>query len=256
MEEEQGHIWAVQTQASLADQVKYLSLLSSHERERWRSMHRMQTRTTFLTTRGALRCLLGRYLNRPPEDLQFRYGARGKPHLANDGMRTIHFNVSHSQGLAVIAISRSSALGVDVEKYRSNLQFTGIARRFFSATENRALETLPEAKRIKAFFDCWTCKEAYTKATGLGLATPLDQISVSLRHDTSPQLIATPEGSGLKGEWQLRALYPTPKYASALVSGKGLHTCTHWQWDARYAPIISPTNRRFRHHGSSIQLSS
>ena len=116
-----------------------------------------------------------------PGKLQFRYGPKGKPELAGKAsQRPLHFNVSHSHGLALYAVTREHEIGVDVERIRPDLAGEKIAERFFSSREAATLRELPAHMRQKAFYTCWTRKEAYLKAIGQGITLHLDQFEVSV----------------------------------------------------------------------------
>ena len=128
------------------------------ERQRAGRFHFEKDRGEFIVGRALLRTLLGRYGHREPSQLEFHYGASGKPRLAGEDP-SLRFNLSHSHGLALYAFSRGRELGIDVEQIRSNADAKKIAERFFSSQEVATLRALPAHEREKAFFDCWTRKE-------------------------------------------------------------------------------------------------
>lgn len=136
-------------------------------------------RRRFRAARGWLRERLAAELGVAAEALVFEYGPQGKPALGGPhaGLR---FNVSHSQDLALMALSWHHELGVDVEALRPDLDTEAIASRFFSLAEREALRKLPAPERGAAFFTVWTRKEAYLKLRGGGLHLPLDGFDVSL----------------------------------------------------------------------------
>src|SRR5919199_1621700 len=120
-------------------------------------------------------------LRQAPPQLCFTYGRHGKPALATGtGGVPLRFNVSHSHGLALYAITRDREVGVDVERIRPEVAQEKIAERFFSPREVTVLRALPTPLQATAFFACWTRKEAYIKATGDGLSLSLKQFDVSL----------------------------------------------------------------------------
>ena len=133
-------------------------------------------RVQFVTTRAALRRLLGRHCDVPPEAIRFTYGPHGKPSLAWPECE-VHFNVSHTDGLAVCALA-PRPVGVDVERLRS-VDVPALATRVCSSEEAASLLALPEPRRTRAFFVTWTRKEAYVKARGIGFAYALKQVRVS-----------------------------------------------------------------------------
>ena len=160
--------------------------------------------------------LLGRYLGVPPETLSFDYGPFGKPRLT--GLKTpLQFNASHSGHILLIAIMLDRAIGIDVERIRSNLSVLDIAERFFSPLERAALAALPETLRTNAFFDCWTRKEAYIKARGEGLSLPLNGFDVSFLPGEPAQLLATRPDAAEASRWRLRELDVADGYKAALA---------------------------------------
>lgn len=159
--------------------------LSREERERADRYVFPEHRRRFIVGRGILRILLGRYLGVPPVGISFNYTKFGRPFLPNEN---IQFNVSHSGDTALYGFARNTDIGVDVECIRP-ISAMEIAARFFSPNERESLATVPERLREAAFYRCWTRKEAYLKAKGLGLETPLDSFTVSLDAD-GPALIS------------------------------------------------------------------
>lgn len=190
-------------------------------------------RRRYLVGRGLLRMLLGRYLDVSPHAVSFDYGAAGKPHLAPGlAPQPLQFNLSHSGGLVLIAVTSGRALGIDVEQVRSDVEVGEIAARFFSRNERQALAALSGTGQIDAFFDCWTRKEAYVKARGDGLSLPLDQFDVSLLPGEHVRLIATRPDTAEARRWRLTALDVGDGYRAALaVEGDGW-TLQCWDWRA------------------------
>jgi 4'-phosphopantetheinyl transferase len=119
-------------------------------------------------SRAWLRHLLGSYLGEPPAELEFVNDARGKPRLVAAVASGLHFNLSHSEGTAVYAVTRDREVGVDIERVQQDFPVAEMARRFFSASEQDAVAALPADLRVRGCFACWTRKEAYLKGIGLG----------------------------------------------------------------------------------------
>lgn len=145
--------------------------LSADERDRVSRFVFERDRTRFVVGRGILREILGWLLHVEPAQLAFAYGSYGKPRLAaplND--RILHFNLAHSDGLVVYAISAHHEVGIDVERIRPVRGAEEIAARFFSTSENTELYSVPEKQRTGAFLNCWTRKEARLKAIGIGIS--------------------------------------------------------------------------------------
>lgn len=172
--------------------------LSPDERSRSARFRFTRDRQRFIAARGGLRALLGRYLGTRPGQIRFTYNAFGKPELSPGFGNRLRFNLSHSAGLALIAITTDGAIGVDLERIRSQPEYAEIARSVFSAADVDRLNRLPIHLYAEGFLTCWTRNEAYVKARGEGLATPLTSLPVPRR-------------------WSLYTLQPAPGYVGALA---------------------------------------
>ena len=212
------HVWQARLDQFAEQQDRLLGLLSADERERAERFHFARDRSHFIVARGLLRTLLGRYLDSPPGRLSFSYGPYGKPTLSGeDDGRALRFNVSHSHGVALYAVARGRAVGVDVEYVRDNMVGESIAERFFSAREVAALRALPAEVQPLAFFNCWTRKEAFIKARGEGLSFPLDQFEVSLNPKEPAALVSIRDDPREASRWSLQALPLEEGYVAALA---------------------------------------
>jgi 4'-phosphopantetheinyl transferase len=158
-----------------------LSDLSSDECERANRYHRLVDRSRFIAARSCLRRILGWYVDVSPDLLTFEHGQHGKPRLGGDAaFHDVRFNLAHSDKMAVFAVAIGRELGIDLEWIGRDVSCLEIARRMFAPVEQQALETLTGEDRVRAFYRCWTRKEAYVKATGAGLSVPLDSFTVSV----------------------------------------------------------------------------
>jgi 4'-phosphopantetheinyl transferase len=143
------------------------------------------------------------------------YGLQGKPAVEQSNiLNNIQFNLSHSGDRAVYAISAQDPVGIDLE-YIHPIGAADLVDRFFSAPEQAIFHSLPVSLQQLAFFHAWTQKEAYLKACGTGLSTPLDQIEVSIDPRTPAAIISAPTDQ----VWQIQQLEITPEYAGAIVVG-------------------------------------
>jgi 4'-phosphopantetheinyl transferase len=212
------HVWRVPLDCAI-DEMRHLSeLLAADERERAARFHFARDRDRFTVGRARLRQLLGRYLGEDPAALEFRYGQAGKPELAGAGLP---FNVSHSDGLAVIAIGGPGRVGIDIERIRPRSEADSLGS-FFAPGEEAALLALPRGLRERAFFACWTRKEAYIKGRGDGLGFGLDRFEVSVSPDAPASLLRVLDHPEEAARWELRSLDAAPDYAGALaVEGHG-----------------------------------
>jgi 4'-phosphopantetheinyl transferase len=173
--------------------------------------------------------LLGRYLETPPAEIRFQYENHGKPEIdLPRACRDLRFNFSDSGGLALIAVTSGSAIGVDIEKVRHLPDFLDIATRFFSPREIEAILALSENKRQEAFFTCWTRKEAYLKATGIGLLRSLSDFSVAVDPDEVAELCEVKGNRDNASHWFLTDVLPGEGFRGALACEGG--RCRIAQW--------------------------
>jgi 4'-phosphopantetheinyl transferase len=220
------HVWRAHLNCEKTLLRQFEATLASDERDRARRFHFDRDRNSFVATRGMLRELLGRYVARAPREIEFEYGVRGKPSLrANRLEGPIQFNVSHSRDMALFAFAVGRKVGVDVEFLRPDFGGDEIAKRFFSPQEVEELRILPARLRLEGFFLCWTRKEAYVKARGEGLQTPLNSFYVSLTPGQPEQL-----NSADSQRWSLRSLRPDPRYVGAIVGEGGDWRLKYWDW--------------------------
>lgn len=225
------HVWRIILDQSPSQVDRFRNTLADDERSKADQFYFSRDRERFIVARGVLRALVGRYLDREPGSLRFTYSAHGKPALASEsGANGIRFNISHSQGTALCAVTRGRELGVDLEFIRCDLEADQIANRFFSRSEIVALRALPLSLRKYAFFLGWTRKEAYIKARGEGLSMPLDQFAVSLIPGEPAALLSTQPDSDEARRWSLRDLNPGSGYAAALAARGRDWTLSCWQW--------------------------
>jgi 4'-phosphopantetheinyl transferase len=228
------HVWRIPLECDDAALDRLQAMLADDERRRAERFYFEKDRRHFIACRGALRSLLAGYLARHPAELRFTYTTYGKPLLAEHfGEAGLRFNLSHSHGLALLAVTRGREIGVDLERIREDLDGEQLAERFFSPREVAVLRSLAPELRREAFFHCWTRKEAYIKANGKGLSLPLDQFDVTLRPGEAAALLATYYDPSEAPRWSMRGLTPGEGFVGALaVEGHfGSLWCGHWAAD-------------------------
>jgi len=189
--------------------------LSQDETERAARLHFDKDRLSFIICRGLLRSILAGYLGLKPAEIRFEYGPQGKPSLQN---RAMCFSVSHSEDRVLYAFCKNCELGVDLEYVRDLPDAEILAQRFFAPSEYIEFRGTTPAVRTRAFFCCWTRKEAYIKATGRGLSLPLDSFQVPILPEQPAQLRITTRPSEHLSGWSLRHLDPSPGYVGALAA--------------------------------------
>ncbi|MBI2227664.1 MAG: 4'-phosphopantetheinyl transferase superfamily protein [Deltaproteobacteria bacterium] len=179
LEPNEAHVWLVEANDAVVRASHLETLLSSAERERAAKFKFEKDRRLYTVTHAALRSILAGYLNVAPGDLEFEIGRRGKPRLApNFSKDSLEFNLSHSFEVALIAVTREREIGVDVEHIKKEFAFAEVAERYFTTREVSAIRALPEDLQRRAFYQCWTSKEAFLKAKGVGLSGELDEVEI------------------------------------------------------------------------------
>jgi 4'-phosphopantetheinyl transferase len=212
------HVWLTSL-GWLSGQAEALAqILSDDERQKADRFHFPADRQCHIIGRALVRIFLAHLLERQPADFRFRYNEFGKPYLAdNPDERDLHFNISHSGDFIAIALAARRHIGIDVECIREDLALEQLVLRFFSPREQADWGTLPAHQKRDAFFRCWTRKEAYIKARGMGLSMPLHQFDVSLRPGEPPMLLATRPDPAERTRWVIQDLCFGPLHMAAVA---------------------------------------
>jgi 4'-phosphopantetheinyl transferase len=214
------HVWI----ARIDDPVQAASnrkLLSGEETIRSNRFQFERDRNEYINARGSLRQVLGRYLGVEPTSLQFTYNAFGKPYFHSSMEQCgLMFNLSHSSGLALIAMTQGCEVGVDVEAIREECSFhREVASNFFSVEEVAELDELPPEQWSRGFYCCWTRKEAFLKACGCGFSMPSTGFGVTVRPTEAPILRRCDWEPPT--EWHIEHLEPLPGYVGAVAFQAG-----------------------------------
>ncbi len=205
----------------------YAQWLSPDERARADKFLSAAKAREFTITRAYLKKILAQTLAEDPAHITIAHADQGKPYLVCNGRHTrIRFSVSHSHGLALIAITLDRDIGIDVEQVRADVDHDALARRFFSSAEYEALQVCAETTRLQAFFTTWTRKEAIVKATGKGIALGLQQFDVSVVPGLAPRVLATRWELAGMPDWTLIDIQTDKDYVASLaVSGGNITVC-------------------------------
>lgn len=239
------HVWRVFLRQPKTRVHQLQRTLSEEEQIRAGQFYFVKDKEHFIVARGVLRNILGRYLQQEPGELSFCYNSYGKPALSPDsGGKMFSFNVSHSAGIAIYAITYDRTVGIDVEHIRPEFADDKIAERFFSPAEVARLRELPASLQKEAFFACWTRKEAFIKATGQGVSFGLDNFEVSLTPGEPASLISVNGDRREAGRWSLKNLTVHPGYAAAIcVEGQGWRL-QNWEWTFSHSGLKRPETFR------------
>ncbi len=219
-------VWRIRLDRDERTLAEARAVLSPEEIERAGRYRLEDLQRRFLVAHVSLRCILGHYLGAKPSEIAFAATSYGKPFVRGAPAR---FNLSHSESLALVAVTGAGEVGVDVEFIRPAIVGEQIAERFFSPREVAALQALPEPLKPAAFFHCWTRKEAFIKALGEGLSHPLSSFDVSLDPDRAT-LLAVGGSAEAASAWTLGALAPGEGYAGAVAVTIPSVVVRTWDW--------------------------
>ncbi len=216
--EREARVWNADLAASQGRDF-FGASLSPAERRRAERFRFERDREAFVRARGILRVLLGGYFRAPPDKIEILTAPSGKPYVAERLKgNELYFNLSRSGGLAVYAFCLSRPVGVDVETLRPIPDLNQLAARFFTTGERNLLQNVEPQARAKTFLQCWTRKEAYLKAVGLGLSVSPEEADVSFAPVPSPRRTEFPPRiKSDRNFWSLMDFSPTGESVAALV---------------------------------------
>ena len=230
LESNEVHVWRASLTPSEARIQVLKQTLAADELQRASRFHFPKDRNHFIVARGLLRAMLARYLLCDPRSLSFSVNQYGKPSLTSASQHTpLYFNVSHSHEMALYAFTTLGEVGIDLEYINRNVEILELAGRFFSPREVAMLRTVPSQFQYEAFFNCWTRKEAYIKARGMGLSLDLQLFDVSLAPGMPATLLASREFGQDAARWSLYDLSPGLGYKAALAVAGHPFRLAFWQ---------------------------
>jgi 4'-phosphopantetheinyl transferase len=216
LSDKQIHVFLLQL--DLFNYDDFLFYLSEDESERAARLKVEEKKKQFVIVRGVLRKLLSNSLSKSSKAIKFSYGEHKKPAIEEKyNNKSVEFNISHSGNYALIAMTLTNKVGVDIEKINREINYQSLSNRFFSRKEKQELTRLNKDEQLDAFYRAWVRKESFIKATGKGIAYGLDQFSVSLEERkisgielVSPNLIDE--------QWTCYDLVNLENYKTALTS--------------------------------------
>jgi 4'-phosphopantetheinyl transferase len=215
------HIWSAGLRVGGAALCTCWDLLSSEEMRVALSHRFARDRREFVVTRALLRQILAHYTGRAAADLCFDSNTSGKPVLR--GTQSLHFSVSHSRDLALLAIAHSQ-VGIDVEYIQTHVLRQAVIEQYLARPERSHLQALPAKARAVALYRCWTQKEAVLKAFGVGLLYPPRQLNV-LAGGRKSHVV-----SALGRNWSVRQVAAPVGYAAAVAIEQPNCTIGRRQW--------------------------
>jgi len=231
LNDDEVHVWLVNAGAKDIPQDLLATSLSEDEKERAARFKFAKDQRLYVAAHAALRSLLADYLRVAADTIHFVSGPHGKPAIAPPlAAGGLEFNLSHSHEVALVAVARQRAVGVDVEFVKRKFSFDDLARRFFTTKEVAALFELPQPLQREAFFQCWTSKEAFLKAKGTGMSGKLDEVAITLAADQQVRINASVP------DWSLTELTLCVGYQGALVVQGDPRPIRCFQWEP---PLIA-----------------
>lgn len=232
--ENEIHVWRASLDWSAIDVYQLQTTLAEDERNRAARFYFHKDREHYMACRGFLREILGRYLHVAPGEIRLSYGPYGKPQLGSSMCRRdISFNVSHSHGLALIAVASEREVGVDIEYVRQDVEIESIAEHFFAPSEKAVIRALTGHQQRETFYRCWTRKEAFLKARGDGMTCPLDQFEVSVEPGSSAVLPSAHADSRESARWSMQDLAIDAGYVATVAAEGQDWRVISWEWSAR-----------------------
>jgi len=224
-------LWKLPLDLAEEERVRLQGFLSASELDRAMSYRRDPDQLRAIIGRGFVREMLGKWIGCDPQAVNIALSPAGKPFV--EGKDAPGFNVSHSGDWILVVLNPDGRVGVDVEVHREVDQ-GALARACFSEQEKVAWRGLPPDQRTAAFFEIWSRKEAYLKATGTGLRSDLPAISVPVGHLGGSGQIADVADSREARRWRVFSVDIDPQHAAAIVCPVD---STKWSWGAKPEPI-------------------
>lgn len=214
----------------LFDAEAMASVLSAEEQQRAAKLKMKDKREQFVISRALLREVLALCLvETSAEGIYFSYGDHGKPAVNHTHMgKPIEFNLSHSGHYALIALTVTNKVGVDIEAVSDAVDKLGLAKRYFSEAETDQFKQLAKADQLDAFYRFWTRKEAFIKADGRGVSLGLGKFSVSLEEKIKAAEILVDGSVDIEGKWYNYQPVSVPGYQTAIATNSDqLHVTAH-----------------------------
>jgi 4'-phosphopantetheinyl transferase len=201
------HVWRFSLVISSELYETFRQSFSDDEQVKADRFRYARDRDRFVAARGYMRQILGLYTNQAASDLVFDYNPQGKPALRG---LTLEFNLSHSEDLGLLAIANDRIVGIDLEAIHPVGDLEKIAARFFTAGEHQRIMKTQGDARVHAFFRTWTCKEAYLKATGVGISK-LKSLEISIQPNQAASFI-NPQS------WDVQEIVPASNFVGAIAA--------------------------------------
>lgn len=228
------HVWKIVLDRPAATIEPLAAVLDKTELARARRLWEGPLRSRFIVAHAATRHILAHYLRTSPGAIEFDRLASGKPCVRN---ASLSFNLSHSGGLAICAVSSHGRVGVDVEQIRPISDADNIVAQLFAPAEAGQYAALPPTERVAAWFSGWTRKEAFLKALGEPSQRPFNSFEVDLSPDASrPRIDAGPDAG-----WSMRSFSPALGFIAAVAGDYPLDLLDRFEWPGPIPTLEIPS---------------
>ncbi len=194
------HLWHIDLSATISC-TELLAILAKDEQDKANAFYFAKDKNNYIRTRAALRKIISKYYSIEPGKIGFSYGKYNKPYISANPHH-LHFNVSHSNNMAIVAIIKHHTIGIDLEYIKPINDLDSIVEKFSMEEKNKFL-LLPNEQKLRAFYTIWTRKEAFIKAIGRGLSTSLDTFEVSFLENEPAQILKIKNSTAESKKWVL-----------------------------------------------------
>jgi 4'-phosphopantetheinyl transferase len=207
------HVWtiALSNQVVSADNIK--SVLSYLELRKLDEINGISEKERYAYYRGLLKLILSKYLSLQPENIIINVTKKGKPFIKDSDIK---FNISHKEDFAVVAITKNSEIGIDVENIDNNINYLRLIERFFTEEEKETFKELRPTSQRTLFFRIWTMKEAFVKALGQDIVKFFNKFSVKFSENGI--LGVKFKGDPFKYHWWFQNKIIFDKYACSVIA--------------------------------------
>ncbi len=213
------HVWKLDLGLVGQESESLITLFSKEEKRRLKSFKFKKDRLRYRMTHYMKRLVIANYLNELPEKLNFTLGNQGKPAIsAQQNWLNLQFNISHSHQIILMGVTLEDPIGIDTEYHAEDFSVESLGEIIFSPYEKQFFLKLTCQEKKKAFFRCWTRKEAYLKAKGCGIINYLAKISVDMNELPVKNWLRVPIEEKTDIIWKLFPLNICKFYTTAIVS--------------------------------------
>jgi len=230
------HIWWFEVDRLQSYVDRFYQILNQDEQERAGRYKTELLRARNIVAWGVLKKLISNYTTLRPDEVMFTHNRYGKPelspHLCSSGLQ---FNMSHTNGMGVVALAKNNPVGVDIEEVRELHDLDDLVEFCLSSYEKSWFSCIPGDMLLRVFYQLWTAKEAFLKAIGTGLSFPMMEVEFTLKSNDELKLYRVKEEAASPVLWRLFSLEQPPNYAGFLVTENENAVIKNYNWEPGFA---------------------